>query len=185
MKKYKKIESIFLAGNTGDSFYQEKFPEMERGQRQSISNYIAIFREDINSEECVCASEATEHSFFIITSYKKAEAILRYNKTTYALNDKHVNEHIEKFKGEFFLIWWDEKIQDRFHFVFIDSKEEKQKNVCIDSFGYDANEVLVMAQKLVKMIAQPINEIVSRNTYNPMRLEMSTASHDYSQGGEL
>lgn len=181
----KKIKSFLLAGNQADSYYKEIVQGSKQGYRYNISNYMVLFKEDINSEEYVYASEKTEHSFFIVTSHKKTEAIVRFNHETYALNDIDVDKHMKPFRGELFLIWWDEKTQDMYRFVYIDSMKGKHKSICIDTHGYDEKDISLVIHKLVSVLATPINNTEGRNNDNALQLKMPTVIKDYSEGEEV
>lgn len=146
-KKKVKLEITFLDGNNGKSCYREMFSRDECTYEKIIARYLLFYREDVNSNEYVCASEKTGHSFLIMTNNRKAEAIVKYNGTIYMLGTEAdlgegMETSAEPFRGEVVLMWLEEGNGDRCHFQQINSLEGKTKSICMDSFGFDGISVL-------------------------------------------
>lgn len=151
------IKVIMLRGNNGTSFLYEGNHD-EAGVRTSIDRYMAIFVSEDSEKDIICATQDTCETFYIMIPHKKNTIIMKYNDEEYFIGKKKISECAMPFKGIFGLIWKLEYMDNEYSFTWVDSQSETAKTININSFGYEAEDLITIISRIILCLSKQFSQ---------------------------
>lgn len=152
---------IMLRGNNGTSFLYEGNNAAEE-IKIPIERYRTIFISGDNEEQIVYATQDTCETFFIMIPHKKNTIIMKYNDEEYFIGKKKISECAMPFKGIFGLIWKLEYMDNEYNFTWVDSQSETVKTININSFGYEAEDLMTIISRIILCLSKQFSESASK-----------------------
>jgi len=148
VEKLPKMEVLYLKGREGKSYYYDVNAEIAT----AIDNYTAVLIPATSAagERIVATADSTEE-LYVVTRNKKASTVDAYDANKQKIGAAS-DEEEAPFSGIMLLMWTCESETKEYHFLFADTKEEQYKNICFDSFGYEAVNIFNAFQHFLSVI---------------------------------
>lgn len=161
-KDKKHRQRLMLEGNHGVSFHLY-IPEKEK---IAIKRYELICLNNQKNCEIVKASHKTDHRFEICLNERQARAVISFEQQE---NTSHIQDSVYKQKilqGIVILVWQEYRAGSTLHFLWIDCGSGSCKNICLDAYGYEIDDVAVLFNMIFAAMAQGIPQIANTKLLN-------------------
>lgn len=90
---------------------------------------------------------------------KKARAVVGYSGEEYALEGKDTLKEKKQLQGIFALVWEEYESGDAIHFLWVDCNNKICRNICMDSYGYNPDEVMELFANMFAVMSKGILQL--------------------------
>lgn len=161
LDRTKNCEALILAGRGGESCHLCKIEK----RCAKIGMYTGLFWNGQPDQCAIKISQDTEHKFDILLNERKARAIVKYQDQEFALDNQDSLQGCLA-QGILVLLWIEEHSDNSIHLLWIDSRDKTCKNISLESFDYDKDEIWTVFQKIFVTMAESVPQIMKEEISN-------------------